>query len=115
MSDTRKRILDKMKLEISDSIFDEATCSCDTILNKLNYIIKNGVAGGGGGGVSHHFGNVAHGQTLFLCQVGQQEKLRKRDFAFCQFRREAQNAAPLREKNKISKTLHVLFFLEFCA
>ena len=50
MSDTRKRILDKMKLEISDSIFDEATCSCDTILNKLNYLIKNGVSGGGGGG-----------------------------------------------------------------
>ena len=50
MTDTRKRILDKMKLEISDSIFDEATCSCDTILNKLNYLIKNGVSGGGGGG-----------------------------------------------------------------
>ena len=49
MTDTRKRILDKMKLEISDSIFDEATCSCDTILNKLNYLIKNGVGGGGGG------------------------------------------------------------------
>ena len=47
MTDTRKRILDRMKLEISDSIFDEATCSCDTILNKLNYIIKNGVGGGG--------------------------------------------------------------------
>jgi len=53
MSDTRKRILDKMKLEISDSIFDEATCSCDTILNKLNYLIKNGVSGGGGGGGSY--------------------------------------------------------------
>jgi len=48
MSDTRKRIIDKMKLEISGTIFDEATCSCDTILNKLNYIIKNGVGGGGG-------------------------------------------------------------------
>lgn len=55
MSDTRKRILDKMKLEISDSVFDEATCSCDTILNKLNYIIKNGVAGGGGSS----FGNIS--------------------------------------------------------
>ena len=42
MSDTRKRILDRMKLEITDSIFNEATCSCDTILNKLNYIIQNG-------------------------------------------------------------------------
>ena len=58
MSDTRKRILDKMKLEISDSIFDEATCSCDTILNKLNYIIKNGVAGGGGGGGGSYTYNV---------------------------------------------------------
>jgi len=55
MSDTRKRILDKMKLEISDSIFDEATCSCDTILNKLNYLIKNGVSGGGGGGGSYTY------------------------------------------------------------
>lgn len=42
VSDTRKRILDRMKLEITDSIFNEATCSCDTILNKLNYIIQNG-------------------------------------------------------------------------
>ena len=54
MTDTRKRILDKMKLEISDSIFDEATCSCDTILNKLNYLIKNGVGGGGGGSYSQN-------------------------------------------------------------
>ena len=58
MSDTRKRILDKMKLEISDSIFDEATCSCDTILNKLNYLIKNGVSGGGGGGGGSYTYNV---------------------------------------------------------
>ena len=58
MSDTRKRILDKMKLEISDSIFDDATCSCDTILNKLNYIIKNGVSGGGGGGGGSYTYNV---------------------------------------------------------
>ena len=54
MTDTRKRILDKMKLEISDSIFDEATCSCDTILNKLNYLIKNGVGGGGGGSYTYN-------------------------------------------------------------
>ena len=51
MTDTRKRILDKMKLEISDSIFDEATCSCDTILNKLNYLIKNGVTNSTGNNV----------------------------------------------------------------
>jgi hypothetical protein len=47
MSDTRKRILDKMKLEITGSIFDDASCSCDTILNKLNYLIKHGVGGSG--------------------------------------------------------------------
>ncbi len=58
MSDTRKRILDKMKLEISDSIFDDAECSCDTILNKLNYLIKNGV-GGGGGGFSSGLGSLS--------------------------------------------------------
>lgn len=44
MNDTRKRILDKMRLEITDSIFDETTCSCDTILNKLNFLIKHGVS-----------------------------------------------------------------------
>jgi len=55
MSDTRKRILDRMKLEISDSIFDEATCSCDTILNKLNYLIKNGVSGGTSSGGSYTY------------------------------------------------------------
>jgi hypothetical protein len=48
LSDTRKRILDRMKLEITDSIFDEASCSCDTIMNKLNFIIKNGISGSGG-------------------------------------------------------------------
>ena len=48
MTDTRKRILDKMKLEITDNIFDDAACSCDTILAKLNYIIANGVGGSGG-------------------------------------------------------------------
>ena len=59
MSDTRKRVLDKMKLEISSSLFDEATCSCDTILNKLNYIIKNGVSGGGGGGFTSGLGSIS--------------------------------------------------------
>ena len=49
MTDTRKRILDKMKLEITDNIFDDAACSCDTILAKLNYIIANGTGGSGGG------------------------------------------------------------------
>ncbi len=48
MTDTRKRILDKMKLEITDNIFDDAACSCDTILAKLNYIIANGTGGSGG-------------------------------------------------------------------
>ena len=48
MTDTRKRILDKMKLEITDNIFDDAACSCDTILAKLNYIIANGTGESGG-------------------------------------------------------------------
>ena len=48
MTDTRKRILDKMKLEITDNIFDDVACSCDTILAKLNYIIANGTGGSGG-------------------------------------------------------------------
>ena len=43
MTDTRKRILDKMKLEITDNIFDDAACSCDTILAKLNYLISKGI------------------------------------------------------------------------
>ena len=54
MTDTRKRILDKMKLEITDNIFDDAACSCDTILAKLNYIIANGTGGSGGGSYSQN-------------------------------------------------------------
>lgn len=46
MSSTRKTILDNMKMEISDSTFEETECSCETILNKLNYIIEKGIGGG---------------------------------------------------------------------
>lgn len=58
MTDTRKRILDRMKLEITDNIFDDAACSCDTILAKLNYIIANGV-GGSSSYISGHAGCIA--------------------------------------------------------
>ena len=57
MTDTRKRILDRMKLEITDSIFDSASCDCETIkqyleniMGGVNTILKNGVSGGGSGG-----------------------------------------------------------------
>jgi prefoldin subunit 5 len=35
MNSTRKNILDNMKLEISDSIFESATCDCDAITSTL--------------------------------------------------------------------------------
>jgi len=35
MSSTRKNILDNMKMEISDSIFDSVTCDCELINNTL--------------------------------------------------------------------------------
>lgn len=35
MSTTRKRILDNMKGEISDSIFDSSTCDCEVINNTI--------------------------------------------------------------------------------
>ena len=35
MSTTRKRILDTMKTEIADSIFDSSTCDCEVINNTL--------------------------------------------------------------------------------
>ena len=46
MSDTRKRILDKMKLEIGDSLFDDGECSCETLSSKLDYLLQHGVGGG---------------------------------------------------------------------
>ena len=49
MSDTRKRILDKMKLEIGDSLFDDGECTCETLSSKLDYILQHGVGGGGSG------------------------------------------------------------------
>ena len=58
MTDTRKRILDKMKLEITDNIFDDAACSCDTILAKLNYIIANGTGGSGGDNGSYAYNKL---------------------------------------------------------
>lgn len=35
MSTTRKKILDNMKSEISDSIFDSSSCDCEVINNAL--------------------------------------------------------------------------------
>jgi hypothetical protein len=35
MSSTRKRILDTIKLDISDSIFDSVSCDCEVINNTL--------------------------------------------------------------------------------
>lgn len=45
MNDTRKRILNNMKLEVSNEILNDAECSCEMILNKINYIINYGVGG----------------------------------------------------------------------
>ena len=58
-------------------------------------------------GVSHHLGDIAHGETFFLCKVSEEEKLRVGKASLAQFWGKSEHAAALRKDDKISEFLRV--------